>query len=164
MSWYPFPGVRVFALKSVVAAVVIAFLAGAALGFVSAWRIYGWHQAASELKVERASTAERHREETRQRAIGQRRMNKHDLIDQTFVEISDATEIVVSAQPDLRTLDLGADVLCLWRAANEGRSPAAAGCRPAATMQTPDSTDGRESGHAAEEPHPDGAAIPPDMR
>lgn len=164
MSGFPFPSVRVFAVKSVVAAVVIAFLAGAALGFASAWRIYGWREAATDLKVERANTADRLQQETRQRAIGQRRMNKQDLIDQTFVEISDATEIVVSAQPDLRTLDLGADVLCLWRAANAGRSPVAAGCRPAATMQTPDGTGGRESGHAAEEPHPDGAAIPPGMR
>jgi len=92
MSWYPAPGVRVYALQAMVVAVAVAFLVGAAVGFASAWRIYGWKEAATDLVVERAASAKRSREETRQRDVGARHATKREVIERAFEEIEDATD------------------------------------------------------------------------
>lgn len=164
MSWYPAPGVRVFQLKAMVTAVAVAFVLGVGLGFGAAWRIYGWKEAATDLVVERAATAVRTKEETRQRAVGARHASKAEVIERTFEEIEHATSDLVAARPELRSIDLGPDVLCVWRAANAGRSTAEARCGPAAAVPAAAGAEGREGIDAVGEPRPDGGAIPPGVQ
>ncbi|MBI2397721.1 MAG: hypothetical protein HYV17_07975 [Xanthomonadales bacterium] len=155
---------RVYAFQAMVTAVAIAFVIGATAGFGAAWRIYGWKEAATDLVVERAASAGRLTEETRQRDIGARHQTKRDLIEKTFEEIDDATEHLVAASYALRSIDLGPDVLCVWRAANEGRSAAAAGCRAPGEVPAAAAAGGREGVDAAQEPRADGEALPPGLR
>lgn len=119
---------KVYKFQAVAIAVAAAFLLGGAISGLGTWRVLRWMDTSAALKVERRESAERVAEGERQHDVGVRHAMKRSAIDQTFSEISDATDAAITARPALRELDLGADVLCVWQAANAGRTTADAGC------------------------------------
>lgn len=155
---------KVYKFQAVAIAVAAAFLLGSALSGFGTWRVLRWMDASAALKVERVESADRVTEGDRQHDIGVRHATQRNQIETTFTEISDATDAAITARPDLRELDLGADVLCVWAAANAGRTTTEAGCRAQPAMPAAAATGEQQSSNAGKEPRTDSEVVPPGVR
>ena len=131
MSYVPLPGFKVVALSRAITLSAWVAAIALSLGFFTGWRVHAWRDASAELRAVKFANVRNGAATTYQREVGARYEQRRAAREEAFREHEPAREAFLASRPDLRDVDIGADGLCLWVAANRGLRPAEAGCRVA---------------------------------
>ncbi|HRQ63900.1 MAG TPA: hypothetical protein PKZ76_03400 [Xanthomonadaceae bacterium] len=136
-----FAATRVVSWGRAALAVIGASALMASAGFGAGWMARGWHQAQTDLKVERHDSQQAAVERQRQRGIVSDYIARREQIATDFRGLDHEIPAFIAARPDLAGVDLGADGLQLiarWDAAGMG------GRGPVAAVSVPDAAAGAE--------------------